>query len=100
MPANPEEAMRLQTENLESAIQSGASSRVISRRSSRPPSGHNSCFASGIHTPSGLSTPGGRHRHSHLPNAGGRLVLISIHIFNAIANHIDCFNIDKQDSGF
>ena len=56
-PTNAEEAMRLQTENLEAASQSKGSSRIISRTGSRRQSGSNSAFGSGMQTPSGISTP-------------------------------------------
>ena len=70
MPISPEEAMRMQTEQLEVASHSKGSSRMISRRQS----GSNSAFGSGMHTPSGMVTPGGgRHR---FPSGGGGTRLV------------------------
>jgi hypothetical protein len=68
---NAEEAMRLQTENLEAASHSKGSSRVISRRSSRRQSMNNSTFGSGLQTPSGTCTPGGRLLHTAGPSGAG-----------------------------
>ena len=70
-PMNAEEAMRLQTENLDFASHSKGSSRVISRIGSRRQSANNSTYGSGIQTPSGIGTPGGRSLHNVGSLGGG-----------------------------
>ena len=75
VPTNAEEAIKLQTENLEVASHSKGSSRVISRRGSRRPSAAGSAFGSGMQTPSGICSPGGKLIHTNGQSATGtRLV--------------------------
>ena len=68
---NAEEAMQLQSENLDYASNFKGSSRVISRIGSRRISATNSTYGSGIQTPSGVGTPGGRLLHNAGPLGGG-----------------------------
>ena len=75
VPTNAEEAIKLQTENLEVASHSKGSSRVISRRGSRRQSAAGSAFGSGMQTPSGICSPGGKLIHTNGQSAAGtRLV--------------------------